>query len=139
MLPTQPPPKNPFMYYSAFKLAIYFANNKSTCKPFHSVETKNTVPQIFYRKINEIKLDRRQGFYWCLETAAKMKDKIHHAILYSAYDDTIFGTFKAGKWYLNQEPDFNEQNQVVISKDFTIKNGFVVLNDIPANTLAIRN
>jgi len=129
-------PVNPFMYYSGFKLAIYFENNKETCKPFHSVETRTTVPQIYYRKIKEIILDRRSGFAWCLETVDRMKNKIHYAALYSAYDDTLFAKFQKGKWFTVNEPQFDDTNRIIVSRSFTIKNGFVIMEDVEANSLA---
>ena len=142
MLPTNnggKPPVNPFMYYSAFKLAIYFDNNKDKCRPLHSVETRATLPQIHYRKIKEIILDRRAGFAWCIDTVDRMKNKIHYAALYSAYDDTLFAKFRNGKWLIVNEPQFTEENRLIISRQFTIRNGFVVMNDVEANSLAIIN
>lgn len=134
--PTATAPRNPFMYYSAFKLSIYFHNNKELCKPFHSVETRATVNQIYYRKISEIILDRRNGYAYLIEIAEKMKDRIYYAGLYSAYDDTMFGKFIGGKWYIDLHPEFTPENQIVRSIKFEVRNGFVILHDVEANTLA---
>lgn len=133
-------PRNPFMYYSGFKLAIYFNNKKDLCKPFHSVETKATIAQVHYQKIDKIVLDRRAGFYYCIEIVEKMKDKIHCALLYSAYDgELLYGKFIAGKWFMQLEPDFSDQNRLIVSNHFSIKNGFVILHDIEANLLAYQS
>lgn len=131
-------PKNPFMYYSAFKLALYFDNNINKCVPVHSIETKATLPQIQYRKIQEITLNREHGYEWCLERAMQLKNKLHAAILYSAYEDICFARFTKGKWLHYLQPEFTNENRIVTSKQFLIKNGFVILEDVEANQLAIK-
>lgn len=108
--------------------------------PVHSVETKSTIPQIEYKKIAEIILDRRAGFQFCIDTVNNMKDKIHSAGLYSAYDSNIqYRKFSKGKWHIITEPEFTEENIIVVSKKFSVKNGFAILHDVDANSLAILN
>lgn len=131
--------KNPFMYYSGFKLSICFKNNRGKFFPLHSVDTKNTLPQVYYRKIPLVKLDREAGFNWCIETVERMADKIHHCSLYDAYNnDVLYRQFKSDEWIIYQEPQFDDSNRIVISYQFTVKNGFVVLQDIEANSLAVK-
>lgn len=133
-------PKNPFMYYSGFKLSICFKNNRGKFFPLHSVDTRNTLPQVFYKKIPLVKLNREDGFKWCIETVERMADKIHYCSLYDAYNnDVLYRQFKNGEWIIYQEPQFDNNNRIVVSYQFTVKNGFVVLQDIEANSLAVKN
>jgi len=127
---------NPFMYHSAFKLSVYFKNNKRSCKPFHSVETTATVPQVQHRKISEISFDRRKGYYQLIEMVEAMQHKVHTAMLFDAFEENVcFARFKNGKWLHIIEPDFS-QNFIQISKDFSLHNGFVICKDIALNALA---
>lgn len=128
-------PKNPFMYYSAFKLSIYFSNNKSHCKPLHSKETQTTFNQVLHNKVKEIQLDRRYGYHWCIDTVIDMSEKIHSALLYDAYEENIcLARFNGGKWRHIIEPDFS-QDFIQISRQFSIRNNFVILHDLPVNKL----
>lgn len=132
-------PRNPFMYYSAFKLAVYYNNDQTRCHPVHSKETKATIAQLLYKKLDEVVLDRRVGFAYCLEHVEQIHHKIYRAILYNAYDPSIqYGKFIAGKWYLDLQPQFDETNMQAVSRIYSVKNGFAILHDIEANTLAIK-
>lgn len=129
-------PRNPFMFHSAFKLSVYFKNNRSVCKSMHSVETKSTIPQIRNGKIQTITFDRRAGYHYCLDLITSMADKVHTAILWDAYEENIiFAQFKAGKWLHTIEPNF-EENFLQVSKQFTIYNGFVICSDVALNAAA---
>lgn len=126
-------PKNPFMYHSAFKLSIYFNNNKRQCKPFHSVETSTTLNQVLYRKVNEIQLDRRAGYQYCIDLINEMSNKVHSALLFDAFEENVkLATFTAGKWRHIIEPDFSQQF-IQVSTRFTVKNNFVLMYDLPTN------
>lgn len=131
----QTPPRNPFMYYSAFKAAVYFKNNPSRCVPLHSHETANTLPQLLYRKIDQVTLNRRSGFHWCIETVEKMCPKIHVAMLYSAYDSLCYGKFIGGKWHIDQEPVFTPENITAVSNSYSVKNNYAILHDLEPNLL----
>ena len=133
-------PRNPFMYYSGFKLAVYYNNEKDRCHPIHSKETATTIPQLLYKKVTEIELDRRAGFEYCLQKARELENRIHHALLYNAYDaDLLYGKFIAGKWHMFLQPQFTDDNMIITSRIYSVKNGFAVLHDIEANTLAIQH
>ncbi len=135
----QKKPRNPFMYYSSFKLAVYYNDNKTRCQPLHSKETKTTIAQLIFNKVDQIILDKRAGYHFCIEKCEILKRRIFHARLYSAYNpDLCYGIFVDGKWIIDQEPQFTNDNTIVISKDYSVKNGFAVLHDIEANTLAIQ-
>ncbi len=127
---------NPFMYHSAFKLSVYFKNNKRSCKPFHSVETTATVAQVLHNKIKEISFDRRNGYQLLIDKVNDMQHKIHTAFLYDAYEENIcFAKFVGGKWFHMIEPDFS-QNFIQVSTNFRLFNGFVICKDIAVNALA---
>lgn len=127
--------KNPFMYYSAFKLSVYFNNNKHQCKPFHSIETQTTFNQVLYNKVKEIHLDRRAGYHHCIDLINDMAPKVHVALLWDAFEENIcLSKFNGGKWRHIIEPDFSA-NYVQISKQFSIKNNIVLLHDLPTNKL----
>jgi len=131
------PQTNPFMYHSAFKLSVYFINNKKVCKPFHSVETTATLAQIKSHKISEIQFDRRNGYQHCIDLVNAMAHKVHTALLFDAYEENIcFARFIKGKWRHIIEPDFS-QNYIQVSKQFSIHNGFVLCKDVALNALAI--
>lgn len=132
-------PRNPFMYYSAFKMAVYYHTDRSRCHPIHSIETTTTIPQLTYKKVSEILLDRRVGFQSLIEKAIDLSDKIHTAILYSAYDEDLrYGKFIAGKWHWELHPDFTPDNMQAVSRIYSVQNGFAILHDLEANTLAIQ-
>lgn len=133
-------PQNPFMYYSAFKLSIYFKNNLHKCVPLHSQDCKHTLAQLQHRKIEAVVFDRLHGYEWCIEKCKSMYDKIHVALLFSAYDSSIlYAKFTGGKWYRYQEPEINDLNRYVKSKNYAINaNGFVIINDLPQNELSKR-
>jgi hypothetical protein len=133
-------PKNPFMYYSSFKLAVYFHNKVDKCMPIHSVETKATIPQLRYRKIEFVLLDRMYGYQWCIDKCNSLSGKIHHALLYSAYDTNIlYGKFFNERWHIIQEPVFDESNRFIKSSQYKLSDsGFVIFGDIPANELHIK-
>lgn len=123
------------MYYSAFKLSVYFANNKHQCKPFHSIETQTTLAQVLHHKVKEIKLDRRAGYHYCIDLVSDMADKVHTALLYDAFEENIcLAKFNAGKWRHIIEPDFSK-DFIQVSKNFSIRNNFVLLHDLPVNKL----
>jgi hypothetical protein len=140
-MPTQTPlnsknQTNPFMYHSAFKLSIYFLDSKKVCRPFHSIETKTTIPQIRNHKAKEIQFDRREGYQYCIDLVNKLARKIHVAILFDAYEENIiFSRFSSGKWRHIIEPDFS-QNFIQVSKEFSLHNGFVICKDIALNNLS---
>lgn len=126
-------PKNPFMYHSAFKLSVYFNNNKQQCKPFHSVETSTTLNQVLHNKVTEIQLDRRAGYQYCIDLINDMAHKVHTAMLWEAFEENIcLSKFSAGKWRHIIEPDFSK-DFVQVSKQFSVKNNFVLLHDLPTN------
>lgn len=130
-------PRNPFMYYSSFKLALYYKNNPHRCQPLHSIESKTTLPQIIYRKTRIITLNKQYGYQWCLDKVVDLQPYLQNAMLYSAYEpDLKFGFFKDGKWYMEKEPQFTDENRIVTSEQFSVKNNYVVLHDVEANELA---
>jgi hypothetical protein len=136
MLHTHKQPRNPFMYYSAFKAAVYFKNNPTRCIPLHSHETRNTLAQLQYRKIEQVILDRRNGYQWCIEQIEKMCSKVHIAMLYSAYDTHLcYAKFFNGKWHVYQEPMFTPENMTAVSNQYSVKNGYAILHDLEPNLL----
>lgn len=129
-------PKNPFMYHSAFKLTVYFNNNKSASKTIHSVETKTTIQQIQAAKISEISFDRRAGFQYCIDLIDSMANKVHNALLFDAYEENLkFAQFKSGKWFHSVEPHF-EEKYIQISRQFSIYKNFVICSDVALNAAA---
>lgn len=133
--------KNPFMYYSAFKISMYFKNNRNRCIGVHSVETKITIPQLIHKKVTQVQLDRLTGWEWCIDRCEQLTEKLHVAMIFSAYDETtMFAKYLNGKWYQQQQPVITETNRFVVSEKFKVlPNGFVVLEDVEANQLAIQN
>lgn len=129
-------PVNVLMYHSAFKLSIYFNNNKRKCCPFHSVESPATVAQVRYKKIKQIEMNRKDGFNGLIQFAEKLADKIHVAFLYDAFEENVcYAKFQKGKWKHLLHPDFTKEF-VQISSNFQIVNGFIICTDLPVNALA---
>jgi hypothetical protein len=132
--------RNPYMYHSAFKLSIYFKNNKTKCQSRHSIETKTTVAQLVTGKVKEIAFDRRQGYQDCIDFLNRIGHKVHKAILFDAFEEELkFAEYTKGSWRTIVEPDFSK-DFVQISRNFIVKNGFVFCSDLPFNNLvSIKN